>query len=112
MPPIRKIIFLLFLTCIGTGSLVAQCSVSLGNNISICQNATGIITAVPTGGTVTTYAWSNASIANPFTIPTTTVAITTYTVTATFTGGCTATASISVAVNSIPTASISPATAT
>jgi len=112
MTPMRRFILLLIFALIVPNIIMSQCSVSLGNNISICQNATGTITAIPTGGTVSVYNWSNTTVANPFTIPTAVVATSTYTVTATFTNSCTASASVSVNVNAIPIAAISPASPT
>ncbi len=76
------------------------------NTITICSSASATLTA--SGGS--SYAWSNSLGGNAAVTvsPTTT---TTYTVTVTDANACTATASKTVTVNQLPTAGISPATA-
>ncbi len=97
--------------CTNTAS--RQVTVNAAPNASITPSTASVctgesITLTASGGT--SYAWSNSggnNAAATFSPATNT----TYTVTVTGTGGCTATASQLVTVNAIPTASISPATA-
>jgi gliding motility-associated-like protein len=73
-------------------------------NVSICAGTSA--TLIATGGT--SYHWSNGINTNSITV--TPPVTTTYTVTVTAANGCSATATKIVTVNSVPVASISPAT--
>ena len=97
--------------CVSTTSTVvtvnAQPTVAAGNSSYICVGGTATLTATITGGTVTTYAWTDgvaysSTLQNPITTPTVN---TTYSVTVTdgsTKSGCVSTTSTLVTVNAIP----------
>ncbi len=83
-------------------------------NQTICAGGTGVnLTGSASGGSGYTYSWtptaglSNPNIANPIATPATT---TTYTLVATSSNGCAASATTTVTVNPAPTVSVTPST--
>ena len=100
IPAISLYISVAFLLQIS--EVFAQCSVSLGNNLSICQGSSATLTASTSGfaGPVTlTWSPSGSGTSNTVSPGSTT----TFTVTATD-GSCTATDAVTVTVNSSPNA--------
>jgi len=97
---------------IDSNETLAQCSVTLGNNFSVCNGQEITLDAQVTGGTGNySYSWSNSSDTGPSRtfIPTgdqTQNVSQTYSVTVTDPGGCFATASVTVNVMSTPSASM------
>ncbi|MEP7144650.1 MAG: PKD domain-containing protein, partial [Ferruginibacter sp.] len=117
MSAFLRLILLLFLIASCSIVAIGQCKVSAGNDVSTCQNAIGVITAIPSGGTAISYFWNSIPAAivkagNQFTIPTATTGTFTYEVTANF-GTCIAKDTVKVTVNPLPVANFTfPATST
>lgn len=96
--------------CTGTNQVIvtstpSNLQVTLSSNSPICESQTLNLTSLPTGGT--NYSWTGpngftSSLQNPTITNATTFATGIYSVTVTFSGGCTATGQISASVNSAP----------
>ncbi|MEK7413395.1 MAG: hypothetical protein AAB263_08765, partial [Planctomycetota bacterium] len=93
---------------IGAHEFATVCAAYAGADVSICNGQSTQLNALPVAAL--SYAWSpatglsNANIQNPIASPTSS---TTYTVTTTFSGGCTATDAVTVTVNTV-NAAITP----
>lgn len=88
-----------------------QCSVSAGNDLTVCQFASKTITATANPG-VATFTWNTIPASapitgNPFSIPSNTVGTVTYEVTAGFSNGCAAKDTVVVTVIANPKADFS-----
>ncbi len=85
-----------------TGLTWSQCSVDVGQDISICQGNAFILTALPGDSATGTYLWSTAQTTQDILVnPNVT---TTYTVTFTDLSACSATDEVVVIVSALPTA--------
>ncbi len=79
---------------------VTSCNVSISGDDNVCVGDSVILTATSSSGTPVSYSWSNGGTSSTKRVGPTTN--TTYTVTATFSNGCTATASKTITVSNPP----------